>query len=158
MRMRTMEFAVGIFMVLGISSLLMLALQVSGLSDFFREDSGYKIKLEFANLGGLKVRSKVSVAGVPIGRVVNITLNRQTYNAEVLVSIDKEHDNIPVDSRASIMTAGLLGDNYIGLSPGFEEDYLKEGDKIDVENTDSAVILEQLISKFVTSEAGSSKK
>lgn len=151
-----MEFAVGVFMVLGISSLLMLALQVSGLSDFFREDSGYKIQLEFANLGGLKIRSKVSVAGVPIGRVIDISLNRQTYNADVLVSIDKKHDNIPLDTRASIMTAGLLGDNYIGLTPGFEEEYLKEGDKIDVESTDSAVILEQLISKFVTTEAGGS--
>ncbi len=160
MRLRTVEIAVGLLVVAGIVSLLMLALQVSGLGSFTRETPGYKIKAEFSNIGGLKVRAKVSVAGVVIGRVVSIHLDPKTFNATVSMSLDpKEAAQLPADSRASILTAGLLGDNYISLTPGFSEnDALKEGDTITVSNTDSAVVLEQLISKFLAGQAGSGSK
>lgn len=153
MKMRTVEITVGAFMVAGILSLLMLALQVSGLSHFFKPDQGYHVKAEFSNIGSLKVRGKVSVAGVVVGRVVNIKLEPQTYNAEVTLLVDPARvGKLPSDTRASILTSGLLGDNYIGLTPGFDETELKEGDMIEISNTDSAVVLEQLISKFVAKQ------
>ncbi len=159
--MKTVEITVGIFMVAAILSLLMLALQVSGLSFFFKEDGGYKIKAEFSNIGSLKIKGKVTVAGVVIGRVVNIKLDPDTFNATVWLAIDPIHaKKLPYDSRASILTAGLLGDNYISLTPGFEENkFLQEGDIIPMGSTDSAVVLEQLISKFLAGQAsGGSKK
>lgn len=159
MKLRTVEITVGAFMIAGILSLLMLALQVSGLSYFFRQEPGYRIKAEFANIGGLKVRAKVSVAGVVVGRVVKIHLQPETFNASVWMAIDlKQVDKLPVDSRASILTAGLLGDNYISLVPGFNEtEFLQEGSNIPLSSTDSAVILEQLISKFLAGQASSNK-
>lgn len=155
MKMRTVEITVGAFILFGILSLLMLALQVSGLSHFFKEEPGYHVKAEFTNIGGLKVRAKVSLGGVLIGRVVKISLEPETFNADVWMAIDaKQVDKLPIDSRASILTAGLLGDNYISLTPGFDDkEFLKEGDVIPLGNTDSAVILEQLISKFVAGES-----
>ena len=160
MKMRTVEMTVGAFMVAGILSLLMLALQVSGLNHFFSEEPGYRVKVEFANIGSLKVRGKVSLGGVVIGRVVKITLEPETFNAEVWMAIDpKRVDKLPIDSRASILTAGLLGDNYISITPGFSEtQFLKEGDVIPMGSTDSAVILEQLISKFLAGQASGNNK
>ncbi len=154
MKMRTVEITVGMFIVAGIVSLLMLSLQVSGLGHFFRDEPGYQIKAEFSNIGGLKVRAKVSLAGVMIGRVVKIKLEPHTFNARVWLAIDPNRvTQLPEDSRASILTAGLLGDNYISITPGFSEDtFLKEGDIIPASNTDSAVILEQLISKFIAGQ------
>lgn len=157
MKLRTLEISVGIFVILGIVALLMLALQVSGLSDFYRDDIGYKVKAQFANIGGLKVRSKVTAAGVRIGRVTRIDLDPEEYLATVEMSIDPSVKTIPSDSKASILTAGLLGDNYIGIDPGFAEDYLAEGSLIDFTNTSSAVVLENLISKFVAGEASGSR-
>ncbi len=160
MKMRTVEITVGAFVVAGILSLLMLALQVSGLNYFFREEPGYKIKVEFTNIGSLKVRGKVSLAGVVVGRVVKIGLEPKSFNAVVWISIDPNRiQNLPIDTRASILTAGLLGDNYISLTPGFSEtEFLKEGDVIQPGSTDSAVILEQLISKFLAGQASGSNK
>lgn len=155
MKNRTIEISVGLFVVFGILSLLMLAMQVSGLSNSFREDKGYRVTAVFENIGGLKVRSKVTMAGVKIGRVTNVTLDRDDYYALVEMSIDPMYNNIPSDSEAQILTSGLLGDNYIGIKPGFEEKhFLKDGDHIDDTRTNSAVVLEDLISKFVTKEAG----
>jgi len=155
MRVRLVEFSVGVLVVLGGLAFAILTLNVSGASNLFHTTEGYAINIEFDNIGGLKVRSKVAIAGVSIGRVTNIELDPVTYNARVTVKINKVNNNIPTDSRATIMTAGLLGDNYIGISPGFENSYLRDNDSISAENTDSAVILEELISKFVTKEAGS---
>lgn len=152
MKLRTIEVLVGLFVVLGIASLLMLSLQVSGLSDFYRDDSGYKIKAIFQNIGGLKVRSKVTLGGVRIGRVTNIGLEENEYNEYqpvVEMSIDSSIKNLPKDSTAKILTAGLLGDNYVGIETGQEEDYLVEGDVISL--TSQAVVLEDLISKFAVS-------
>jgi len=160
MKMRTLEITVGAFMIAGILSLLMLALQVSGLNNFFREEPGYHIQAEFTNIGSLKVRAKVSLGGVMVGRVVKIGLEPKTFNAKVWMTIDpKRVEQLPVDSRASILTAGLLGDNYISLTPGFSEnDFLKEGDLIPIDSTDSAVIMEQLVSKFLARQASSNNK
>lgn len=159
MKMRTVEITVGALMIAGILSLLMLALQVSGLSSFFKEEPGYHIKAEFSNIGALKVRAKVSVAGVVVGRVVKIHLEPDTFNATVWMAIDpKQADKLPIDTRASILTAGLLGDNYISLLPGFNEtEFLREGSHIAIGNTDSAVILEQLISKFLAGQVSANK-
>jgi phospholipid/cholesterol/gamma-HCH transport system substrate-binding protein len=159
MKMRTLETAVGAFVLAGILSLLMLALQVSGLNNFFREAPGFKVKAEFTNIGGLKVKAKVAVGGVVVGRVVKVTLEPTTFVATVLLSIDSSKvKNLPLDTHASILTAGLLGDNYISLTPGFDdEEFLKEGDKIPLGSTDSAIVLEQLISKFVAGQASSNK-
>lgn len=155
MKMRTAEITVGALMISGILSLLMLALQVSGLSHFYNQESGYKVKVEFNNIGSLKVRAKVSIGGVMVGRVVKIALDPKTYNANVWMSIDPSRvDKLPLDTRASILTAGLLGDNYISLTPGFDDtQFLKEGGVIDENSTDSAVIVEQLISKFLAGQA-----
>lgn len=159
MRLKTVEISVGLLIITSIVSLLMLALKVSGLSYFLDQEPGYKISAEFSNIGGLKVRAKVSVAGVVIGRVSNIALDPKTFNATVWMSISpKQANELPIDSRASILTAGLLGDNYLSLSPGFsEDDFLKEGSAIPIGNTDSAVVLEQLISQFLATQSNTAK-
>jgi len=155
MKIRTIETTVGLFFIAGIISLLMLALQVSGLTNIFEEDNGYKVKAEFTNLGGLKVRAKVALAGVTVGRVTEIALDPESFNATVTLSIDpKRVQNLPEDTRASIFTSGLLGDNYISLTPGFDTtSFLKDGSMIVAENTDSAIVLEQLVSQFVAGQA-----
>ncbi len=154
MKARAVEVTVGLFVIAGIVSLLMLALQVSGLTHLFEEESGYKVKAEFTNLGGLKIRAKVSLAGVTIGRVTHIALEPESFYATVTLSIDPTRvQNLPEDTRASIFTSGLLGDNYISLTPGFSTSTLKEGSIIIAENTDSAVVLEQLISQFLAGQA-----
>ncbi len=160
MKIRTIEMMVGALLIAGIASLLLLALQVSGLTSFMQPVSGYTISAEFSNIGGLKPRAKVSLAGVVVGRVTSVRLDPESFYAKVSIRINDRHlDRLPIDSRASIMTAGLLGDNYIALMPGFDEnDFLKEGSIIRVENTDSALALEQLISKFVAGQASAGPK
>lgn len=148
MKTRNLELYVGTFVLFGIISLLMLALQVSGLSDFYRKDQGYEVKAIFQNIGGLKIRSKITIGGVTIGRVVDIKLeeNDGEYEPIVYMSINPNVNNIPRDSSAKILTAGLLGDNYIGIELGQEQIPLKSGDVISL--TSQAVLLEELISKF----------
>lgn len=154
MKARAVEVTVGLFVIAGIVSLLILALQVSGLTHLFAEESGYKVKAEFTNLGGLKVRAKVSLAGVTVGRVTDIALEPESFYATVTLSIDPNRvQNLPEDTRASIFTSGLLGDNYISLTPGFSANTLKEGSMILAENTDSAIVLEQLVSQFLAGQA-----
>jgi len=151
MKSRKLEIWVGLFVVLSIAAFLMLALQVSGLSDFYGAKSGYTVKAYFANIGGLKVRSKVTVSGVTIGRVTSIQLEENSYGeyqAVVSFVIKPRFNKIPADSSAKILTAGLLGDNYIGLVPGHADKFLEDGSSI--EFTTQAVLLEDLISKFAT--------
>lgn len=156
MQKRTVEIAVGLFFLLGIAAFMMMAIKVSGLSEIYVTD-GYPLKVEFENIGGLKPRARVSIAGVAIGRVVSIDFNDEKYVAVVSVIIDKSVSNLPNDTTASILTSGLLGDNYIGLSPGFSNEYLKAGDHIPLENTNKAVVLEELVSKFFSSQASGLK-
>ncbi len=156
MQKRTIEIAVGLFFLLGIAAFMMMAIKVSGLSEIYVTD-GYPLKAEFENVGGLKPRARVSIAGVPIGRVVSIDFNDEKYVAVVTLIIDKSVSNLPDDTTASILTSGLLGDNYIGLSPGFSTEFLKSGDNIPLENTNKAVVLEELVSKFFSSQASGLK-
>lgn len=150
MRMRNIELMVGGFMVMGIVALVLMALRVSGLSMDAAGET-YTIKARFENLGGLTDRAKVSLAGVTIGRVTNITLDQEWYAAVVEMEIDKSMDTLPIDTSASILTAGLLGEKYIGLSVGAEIDYMQDGDW--VQDTQSAVVLEELISRFLFNKA-----
>lgn len=153
MKNRRIEVWVGLFVVLTIAALLMLALQVSGLSNFYSVKEGYIIKAEFNNIGGLKVRSKVTICGVTIGRVIKITLDKNEvgeFQALVLLTVDKDI-NIPDDSSAKILTSGLLGDNYIELVPGQSETMLKDWSRIEM--TSQALLLEDLVSKFATGGA-----
>ena len=158
MQRRTIEIAVGIFFLLGIAAFIMLAIKVSGLSDVYVSREGYMITADFENVGGLKPRARVTIAGVPIGRVTSINFDKKDYIARVSIFIDDKINNLPEDSSATILTAGLLGDNYIGLTPGFSDKYFKNGDHIALESTNKAIILEELVSKFMSSTASGLKE
>jgi phospholipid/cholesterol/gamma-HCH transport system substrate-binding protein len=146
MQNRTLEVGVGLFLLAGLLALLLLALRVSGLT-VGDSDNSYKIYANFDNIAGLTVRSKVSMAGVTIGKVSAIDLDRDSYTGRVTMLLDKAVDNLPADSTASILTAGLLGEKYIGISVGGDEEVLKEGSTI--HDTQSSLVLEDLIGKFL---------
>jgi len=146
MQNRTMEIGVGLFLLAGILALLLLALRVSGLSPTASTDT-YKLYANFDNIAGLTVRAKVTMAGVTIGKVTAIDLDRDNYLARVTLQLEKAVDNLPTDSTASILTAGLLGEKYIGLSVGGEDTLLKDGGTI--HDTQSSLVLEDLIGKFL---------
>ena len=146
MQNRTMEIGVGLFLLAGILALLLLALRVSGLSPTASSDT-YKLYAYFDNIAGLTVRAKVSMAGVTIGKVTAIDLARDNFTARVTLQIEKSVDNLPTDSTASILTAGLLGEKYIGISVGGEDTLLKDGGTI--HDTQSSLVLEDLIGKFL---------
>jgi phospholipid/cholesterol/gamma-HCH transport system substrate-binding protein len=150
MNSRTVQIWVGIFVVAGMVSLLMLSMKVSNIS-VFTENKGYEVKANFENIGGLKVRSPVTMAGVVVGRVSDIGFDRDTYEAVVTLTIQDQFNNIPEDTSASIYTAGLLGEQYIGLEPGGADKFLTSGGEIKL--TQSAVVLEQLIGQFLVSQA-----
>ena len=146
MQNRTMAIGVGLFLLAGILALLLLALRVSGLSPTASTDT-YKLYANFDNIAGLTVRAKVTMAGVTIGKVTAIDLDRDNYMARVTLQLEKAVDNLPVDSTASILTAGLLGEKYIGISVGGEDAILKDGGTI--HDTQSSLVLEDLIGKFL---------
>ncbi|WP_426416093.1 outer membrane lipid asymmetry maintenance protein MlaD [Aestuariirhabdus sp. LZHN29] len=146
MRMRTVEISVGAFIVAGMLALVMVALRVSGLS-ISAADNDYRLVGYFSNVGGLSLRAKVSMSGVAIGRVVGIEFDRDSYEAKVTIAINGTYDNIPLDSTASILTSGLLGEQYVGISVGGDMEYLVDGDQF--EDTQSALVLEELIGKFL---------
>ena len=143
------EILVGFFMILGILALTFLALKVSGLTGYSSKADYYELSADFDNIGGLKVRAPVMIAGVSVGQVNNIILNKTDFRAKVILAIDKEKAELPTDTSASIYTQGLLGSNYVNLSPGYAETLLKNGGVI--ETTNSAVILEKLIGQFLYS-------
>ncbi len=147
---KTVELVVGLFMLAGMVALLFLALQVSGLSLDSQKNS-YRVYALFDDLGGLSVRGKVSMAGVTIGRVSNVTLEKETYSALVEMEIFSDVDNLTVDSVASIQTSGLLGDKYVAISVGGDEEILADGDTIF--DTQSALNLEKLIGAFASGQA-----
>jgi len=144
---KTVEIWVGIFVVAGIIALGVLAFRVGNLSSADVTD-GYRVEASFENIGSLKVRSAVTLAGVRIGRVAAIRTDPDSYQAIVTLNIDGRYKNLPTDSSASILTAGLLGEQYIGLEPGGADDHLKEGSKIKL--TQSAMVLEKLIGRVLT--------
>ncbi|MCF6355936.1 MAG: outer membrane lipid asymmetry maintenance protein MlaD [Candidatus Polarisedimenticolaceae bacterium] len=149
-QMRTMEIMVGGFMAAGFVALFFLAMQVSNLSNLAGGD-GYQITARFDNIGGLKVRSPVTMAGVRVGRVTEISFDNTTYEAIVTLQVDRSYDTIPDDTFAKIYTAGLLGEQYIGLDPGGSEEYLADGGTISL--TQSALVLEEIIGQFLFSKA-----
>ena len=149
-RQRSMEVIVGAFMAAGLVALFFLAMRVSNLSAAGDSD-GYRISARFANVGSLKARAPVTMAGVRIGRVEDVRFDKATYEGVVTMRIDPKVDTIPDDTFANIFTAGLLGEQYVGLEPGGSQDYLTEGDVI--ENTQSALVLEQMIGQFLFSKA-----
>lgn len=146
MQNRTLEVGVGLFMLAGLLALLLLALRVSGLTVGSSENT-YKVYAHFENIAGLTVRSKVTMAGVTIGKVTAIDLDRNSYMGRVTMVLDDAVDNLPADSTASILTAGLLGEKYIGISVGGEEEVLRDGSTI--HDTQSSLVLEDLIGKFL---------
>ena len=146
MQNRTLEIGVGLFLLAGLLALLLLALRVSGLTVSPSAETD-RIQAYFDNISGLTVRAKVTMAGVVVGKVTAIDLDRDSYMGRVTLEIDKRVDNLPVDSTASILTAGLLGEKYIGLSVGGEEEVLVDGSTI--HDTQSALVLEDLIGKFM---------
>ena len=147
MQRRTLEMWVGVFVAAGLLALAMLAFRVGNLAtaDVL---NGYQMSAQFENIGGLTVKSPVTLAGVRIGRVSQITFDPETYQAVVEMNIDGRYKIIPKDSSASILTSGLLGEQYIGLEPGGSEEYLKENDRIKL--TQSALVLEKLIGRVLT--------
>lgn len=147
MQNRTLEIGVGLFLLAGILALLLLALRVSGLSASPSSSDTYKLYAYFDNIAGLTVRAKVTMAGVTIGKVTAIDLDRDTFTGRVTLQLENRVDNLPVDSTASILTAGLLGEKYVGISVGGEEALLKDGGTI--HDTQSSLVLEDLIGKFL---------
>ena len=143
---RKTEFLVGFFIIITLLAAVFLAFKVSGLTTYSERNS-YQVTAEFDNIGDLKRRAPVTVAGVKIGQVTGVHLDKNNYKAVVTMNLDLGEDNLPVDSSASIVTAGLLGANYISISPGFEDDYLKNGDQI-VE-THPALQLETMIGQLL---------
>jgi phospholipid/cholesterol/gamma-HCH transport system substrate-binding protein len=141
------EILVGAFVLAGILSMVALAVKVSGLTTFFDTSKGYYITAKFTEVGGLKKRARVSIAGVPVGRVVGMSLDKETFQAVVDMRIDSEFNNIPSDTIASIATQGLIGENYVMLEPGGDEEVLKDGSRI--QQTDPAIVLERLIGQFL---------
>ncbi len=142
MTTRSTEILVGAFVAAGFAALFMLAMKVSNLSSMGNNE-GYTLAAHFENIGGLKVRSPVTVAGVRVGRVSAISYDKDRYKARVSMSIDAIHDYFSIDTAASIYTAGLLGEQYVALEPGAEDELLKAGDVI--EHTQSAMVLEEII-------------
>ena len=140
------EIAAGIFLLLGIAALIFLALEATD-SSGLKSGETYQVNAYFSNIGGLKPRAPVAMAGVTIGRVDAIDLDHETLEARVAMNIDTEYDDLPSDSSASILTAGILGDQYVGLEPGGALDPLTDGDRILL--TNSAVVLEQLIGRYL---------
>lgn len=149
MRLRTVEISVGAFMLVGILALAFLAVQVSGLNLKENRRETYKLSAHFNNASGLAVRAKVTVAGVVVGRVTSIALDPKDTRAIVEMAIDKSVDYLTADSIAAIQTAGILGEKYISIAPGGDSEMLKGGDEI--QDTQSALVLEDLIGKFLTS-------
>jgi phospholipid/cholesterol/gamma-HCH transport system substrate-binding protein len=143
------ETLVGLFVLLGLLAIVFLALKAANLATF-RVGGTYAVTAKFDNIGGLKVRAPVKSAGVTIGRVAAISLDTSSYQGTVTMELE-EGIAFPTDTSAKILTSGLLGDQYIGLEPGGAEQNLKPGDQIRM--TQSAVVLENLISQFLYSKA-----
>ena len=152
MQRTTMDLWVGLFVTAGIGALLVLALKVGNMGTYSAAQS-YTLMGNFENIGGLKPRAPVKSAGVVVGRVVDIQFNSETFDAIVTMSIDSRYQ-FPKDTFASILTSGLLGEQYIGLAAGGDEIMLKSGDKI--MKTNSAMVLEEMIGRFLFNKASES--
>lgn len=149
MKRSTLDLWVGVFVAIGFGALLFLSLKVANLTSFDTGDV-YKVKARFDNIGGLKVRAPVKSAGVVVGRISDIQFMTDTYEAEVVMSIDTRYP-FPRDTSAKILTSGLLGDQYVGLDPGNDDRNLAPGATIT--QTQSALVLENLIGRMLFDRA-----
>jgi phospholipid/cholesterol/gamma-HCH transport system substrate-binding protein len=149
MNRSTIDLWVGVFVVAGFGALLFLALKVGNLATFGGGQT-YSVEARFANIGGLKVRAPVRSAGVLVGRVADIRFDSESYEAIVAMNIESRYQ-FPRDTTAKILTSGILGEQYVGLEAGGDEAMLKEGERVRL--TQSAVVLENLISQFLFSKA-----
>ena len=149
MNRAAIDLWVGLFVVAGIAGLLFLALKVGNLTTFSTAQS-YQVNAKFANIGGLKVRAPVKSAGVVVGRVADIRFDTESYEAIVSMNIDTAYP-FPRDTTAKILTSGILGEQYVGLEAGGDSAMLKDGDRMRL--TQSAVVLENLISQFLFNKA-----
>ncbi len=154
---KSVEIWVGLLVTFGFAALAMLAMKVSHLGDVFTS-KGYAVIARFENIGGLKVKAPVKMSGVRIGRVTDIRFDNEKFQAIVTMHIEPQYNRIPIDTSASIFTAGLLGEQYIAMTPGAEEEYLINYSELDPGLMQSAVILEQLIGQFLYNSAASGAK
>lgn len=153
MQSRALEILVGLFVCLGVAAVFVLTFRVASLDTVGSSDV-YRVTAEFENIGGLKTGSAVTLAGVKVGRVQGIAIDPNTFEAVATLVISKAYSTLPEDSSAKILTAGLLGEQYIGLEIGGAEEVLKEGSRI--KSTQSALVLENLIGQFLTNMASRS--
>jgi phospholipid/cholesterol/gamma-HCH transport system substrate-binding protein len=154
MAKRNLEILVGLFVLMGLAALVFVALKAANLTSF-SGGATYALSARFDNIGGLKARAPVRSAGVVVGRVTSIGLDPKTFQGVVTLEVQKQYE-FPKDTSAKILTAGLLGDQYIGLEPGGDEKNLAAGDSIS--QTQSAVVLENLISQFLFNKAADAGK
>ena len=145
---------VGIFVAIGLGALLFLALKVGNLASFSTAET-YQVEARFSNIGGLKVRAPIKSAGVVVGRVADIRFDNESYEALVAMNLDATYQ-FPRDTTAKILTSGILGEQYIGLEAGGDGVMLKNGDRVRL--TQSAVVLENLISQFLFNKAAETKE
>ena len=152
MNSRTVEVLVGLFVLLFLAAMFLLAMRVSNLSSL-SGGNGYTLVARFENIGGLKARAPVSAGGVKVGQVESIVYDPEAFEAQVTLSIDEDYaDTFPLDTSASIYTAGLLGEQYVGLEPGADVDFLQDGDEL--EYTQSALVLGRLIGQVLFNRGG----
>lgn len=148
---RSVELGTGMFVILGFAALFFLATQTTGSENFSGAET-FRVQARFENVGNLKSRAPVSMSGVTIGRVTSVEFDPDQLNAVVTFVVDSKYNQIPDDSDASILTAGLLGSQYLGLQAGGSDTYLTEGSEIQF--TQSAVVIENLISKYLFNSGG----
>ena len=149
------EFASGIFLALGVAALIWLATEATNYGQELGDDS-YVISARFTNVGDLKNRSPVKVGGVSIGLVKDVKLDPVTFEAVVEMHIDRRFNELPADTSAAILTSGVLGDRYVSLDPGGDPEFLEDGDELFL--TQSAVVLEELIGKYLLNPGSSDKE
>lgn len=148
---RAIDVSTGLFVLLGFAAIVFLVTQITNREFSLRSES-YRLQAQFENVGGLKAGAPVSMAGVTIGRVESIGYDMDLFKAVATLRIDSRYDQIPNDSDASILTAGLLGGQYVGITPGGSDEPFRDGDQ--VEFVQDAIVLENLISKYLFSQAG----
>ncbi len=148
---RTVEIGTGLFVLLGMGALFFLTTQTTGGDDFDAEEV-YTVEARFENVGSLRPRAPIAMSGVTIGRVTSISFDPDNLEAVVEFVIDSQYDQIPDDSDASILTSGILGSQYIGLQAGGSDTYLEDGSEVLF--TQSAILLENLIGKFLVNAGG----
>lgn len=151
---RSVEIGTGLFVLLGMSSLFFLTTQTTG-GDDFKAESVYTVEARFENIGSLRTRAPVTMSGVTIGRVTKVAFDAMSLEAVVHFVIDAQYDQIPDDTDASILTSGILGSQYIGLQAGGSDMYLEDGSEILF--TQSAIVLENLIGKFLVNSGSSNE-